>query len=189
MKRIIIVLFLALLFAGNAAAASPVDKGVYSLSGQVSYSHSSYKNGESFMFAPSLLYFVYPKLAMGASVLYYDNKTDEAEIESYGIGPTARYYFGQEAFFPFAEVSYTYHKSRSKADIGAYSSTTDSHYSNTSIGLGADYFLSKNVSLEPMVRYTRNNSSSEHTSSGSSSNGSGRTEYVFVGIGINVFIY
>jgi len=191
MKKATLTLAALIFLVGTVYADSPVDKGVYSLSGSISYSRINGSGESMTSITPAFMYFVYPNLALGASILYWDFKTDNSESKSYGIGPVVRYYFGKETIYPFVSAEYTYTKDKNESNFSGFSSTSNGHGSRISLGLGIDYFLSKNVALEPIVRYTfshRETDISASTFSSATSN-SNREEGLFIGIGINVFIF
>jgi len=191
MKITFMAVALLIILISNANADSPTDKGVYSLSGSISYSHTNNGGGTMTAITPAFTYFVYPNLALGASILYWDFKTDSSEAKTYGIGPVVRYYFGRETIYPFASVEYTYTKNKYESNFSGLSSTSNGHGSDLSLGLGVDYFLSKNVALEPIIRYTFNHNETDISAStfSSAASSSNRDETLFIGIGINVFIF
>lgn len=182
MKELILAILGLITLASNVNADSPTDKGVYSLSGSISYSRTTYDStngGDSkrIIVTPAFKYFIYPNLAIGSSILYSYFKTDISEIKKYGVGPVVRYYFGKDTIYPFISVEYTYTKNKSGL-------SSESDGSDLSFGFGIDYFLSKNVALEPMVRYTYSSDEVAGTTYRII-----RGEDLFIGIGINVFIF
>ena len=96
MKKITMLFLLFLISTGLVSAQSPTGKGVYSISGGVSYSHTSFEyeldSFSVFSLSPGLYYFVMHNFAIGATVTYYkySNYNDYTTI---GIGPGAKYYF------------------------------------------------------------------------------------------------
>jgi outer membrane protein W len=194
MKRIILVVGVVVLLAGKVYAESPTEKGVYSLSGSVSYSHSkdnaSGDTTKTISVYPAGFYFVYPNLAIGTSIIYSDSKASGLEYKYYGIGPVVRYYFGKDTILPFLSLEYLYTRNKGKMTFGGSSSDSTGRGTDISLGIGVDYFLSKNVALEPIVRYTFSHSDDHYTSSfGMPSGTSNRSEELLVGMGINVFIF
>jgi hypothetical protein len=149
-----------MILVSNVNAESPTDKGVYRLSGSISYSNTNKNGGTMTSITPAFIYFVYPNIAVGASILYWDFKTDNSESKTYGIGPVVRYYFGKDAIYPFASVEYTYTKDKFESNSSGLSYKSTGHGNDVTLGLGIDYFLSKNVALEPIVRYTFSHSDS-----------------------------
>lgn len=190
MKSIILAVAVLAILVGNVnAAETPTAKGVYSLSGDISYNRASGGNGTMTSINPAFMYFVYPNLAIGTSISYWDFKTDNDESKSYGIGPVIRYYFGNEVIYPFISLQYVYTQTKYESNFSGLSFNSKGHGDDVSIGLGADYFLAKNVAIEPIVRYTFSHNSNDTSSFGSTSSSSNRHEALFIGIGINVFIF
>lgn len=190
MKKILLTAWAIIILASNANADSPTDKGVYSLSGSISYSRANGGGGTMISIAPAFMYFVYPNLAVGSSILYWDFKTDNSENTAYGIGPVARYYFGKDTIYPFASVEYLYTKNKNEINpSGSPSFSSRGHGDDLTLGLGVDYFLARNAALETIVRYTFSHDENDTSSLGSTTNFSSRGENLFIGIGVNVFIF
>ena len=94
MKKITPLIVL-LLITTNVYAESPTDKGVYRLGGSINYVHvdsDDESDRSTFSFSPSLQYFIYDNVAVGASLAYGKTSEDSYDGESYGIGPILRYY-------------------------------------------------------------------------------------------------
>ncbi len=189
MKKAFFVVVSLMILVTNVYADSPTDKGVYSLSGSISYSHTNEGGGTMILITPAFLYFVYPNFAVGSSIIYWDFKTDNSETKRYGIGPVVRYYFGKDTIYPFASVEYTYTKNKSESDFSGLSTSSTGHGDDLALGLGIDYFLSRNIAVEPMIRYTFNHDAADTSSFGSAASSSNRSETLFIGIGINAFIF
>ncbi len=195
MRKAILVVAVLLFLAGHAFAEPATDKGVYSLSGTISYTRADRDGMKTLGVAPAILYFIEPNLAVGTSIQYDESKLDQNAVQSYyyrayGVGPVIRYYFGEKTTYPFVSVAYLYTKSKThqKAPgMSPYSSTA--YYDDLTLGLGADYFLSKNVALEPMVRYTFGRDIYNSSSSLGASNSRDRSENLFIGVGVNAFIF
>lgn len=187
MIRMIFMTALLLITVTNVYAESPTDKGVYSLGGSISYMNVDSDNGSDvnrFMFSPSGRYFIFDNIAIGVSLGYGKSSGDTTDSESYGIGPSLRYYLPDITVNPFFEVAYSYSKNKSELIDYTLKSTTNDY----SIGCGLDYFLSRNVSIEPMIRYTWiNNKYKDFDSVITSTDMDYKTLYV--GIGINWFIF
>jgi hypothetical protein len=189
MKKTFLATAALMLLINTAYADSPIDIGVYSLSGSISYSRANGGGGTMTSITPGFLYFIYPKIAIGASISYWDFKTDNSENKSYGIGPVVRYYFGKDIIYPFGSVEYAYTKNKFESNFSGIASNSTGRSSNFVLGLGFDYFLSRNVALEPVARYNFSHSTADTSSFGSTSRSSSREENFFIGIGINVFIF
>ena len=193
MKKLILLTILLLMTTNTYAdsttekkeertAKSPLDKGVYSLGGSISYRNVDSNGGNNsnmFQFIPSGRYFILDNIAVGGSLTYEDSSGD-FDIKSYGIGPNLRFYLPNETANPFFEAGYSYLKT--EFDGLAISSNTTTH--DYSIGLGLDYFISKNVSIEPIIKYSwRDYKYNDDYGI------DGDTKTLYVGIGISLFIF
>ncbi len=150
---IIFILCNSFLFSQDA-----LKKGVYNLSGGISYSNSkttlSNETSKQFSFSivPSFNYFIIDNLLIGSSISFNYN---EFELSSnsfnyksinrqFGIGPNIRYYFAGLNIIPFIGISASYSKAISSKQEG----------NNFSIMAGINYFLSNSVALEPYLAYS-----------------------------------
>lgn len=109
MKRFLktaVFLSTILCLSNGAFAESPIDKGVYTLSGSAGYNSTSNENSEDI-----------------------------------------------ETVKPFASISYEYLKSESEFTAFSVKSTSETTINAYEFGIGADYFLAKNVALEPFIAY------------------------------------
>ncbi len=148
-------------------------KGVYNLSGSISYSYSKstsssnepyYNSGtanikETYIsMTPSFSYFIMNNLSIGGSISYYyaeteyslSNTTNPSLVfpksisRNFGIGPSIRYYFSGNIIVPFLGISEFYSKNiNSKQEGNIF----------TAVG-GINYFLSNSVALEPFLSYS-----------------------------------
>jgi hypothetical protein len=138
------VLVAASIVSSHALAqGSPIAKGSWIISGTASASSQHNEGSDQrvtiISLAPSGLYFVRPGLAIGGTVSlgYFD--TPQATTKSFGIGPSARYYFGDVAAktLPFvsATVAPTWQSTDPKASSSANSSTAHGLQVEGTIGL------------------------------------------------------
>ena len=148
-------------------------KGIYNLSGSISYSYSKstsssnepyYNSGianikETYIsMTPSFSYFIMNNLSIGGSISYYyaeteyslSNTTNPSLVfpksisRNFGIGPSIRYYFSGNIIVPFLGISDFYSKNiNSKQEGNIF----------TAVG-GINYFLSNSVALEPFLSYS-----------------------------------
>ncbi|WP_298137190.1 outer membrane beta-barrel protein [Flavobacterium sp.] len=144
-------------------------KGDVFVSGALSLGSS--KTGDfkanSFEVAPKVGYFVSENIAVGASLgfnsLKLDNGSDDAKNSGVGFGAFGRYYFTPASKFSlFAElgVDYTTTDEEFDAEDGTvYTSSFESKELGLGLGLGMNYFVSSNFSIEAGVAvlgYTSN---------------------------------
>ncbi|NLD37191.1 MAG: porin family protein [Desulfatiglans sp.] len=141
-----------LLITTSVFAESPTDKGVYSLGGSISYRNIDADDGldeDLYSFSPSGRYFIFDNIALGGSVTY-EKTSGILDTKSYGIGPNIRYYLPYKTMNPFFEAGYSY--LRTKLETPYVSSKRTSN--EFSVGFGLDLFISRNVSIEPIVSYS-----------------------------------
>ncbi len=152
---VIIFLFLSSTFLFPQEA---LKKGVYNLSGGITYSNSKNTTSDetiknfNFSISPALNYFVIDNLLLGGSVSFYyselsykSSRSDFKNINrQFQIGPGIRYYFSELSFNPFIGASANYSKSISSEQEG----------NNISAMVGINYFISNSAAIEPYFQYT-----------------------------------
>lgn len=160
-KCIITILFFIVSLNSNMFSQEALKKGVYSLSGSITFSNSTNESKIdetkelSFFMMPALTYFFIDNLSAGLSLSYgYSELTFKESTREYkfinrpvSIGPVIRYYFSCEKFIPFLEAGYHYSNSL----------TGNEDMNSFSIAGGINYFISKSVALEPYFEYTKTN--------------------------------
>ena len=156
MKRLVFHgMCLALIAApvSGHAQESPTDAGVYSLSGSIGYVESlDHDNFDrELTFAPNVMYFVAHDLALGVSVLYRHLSSDSFDEDSYGVGPSTRWYLRSDGIKPFVSGAFRYGKIDSDFNDGTNGS--DTKYWEGDVQLGLDFFLARNVAIEPTIGY------------------------------------
>lgn len=136
-----------------------LSKGQWMLGGTMSLSISDdFINPPNFSISPGGAYFIGNRWALGADLGYsifdlnfFDPMTGEqySNTVSYlSAAPFARYYIGTKKFAPFVEGGYGLN--------WYYSDGSKTSESQTyKIGAGLNYFVSRNVALEGVVRYAK----------------------------------
>ena len=156
-KYFLATLFFAISFNSNLFAQEALKKGVYSLSGSITFTNSTNESeyGEtknlSFFMVPALTYFLVDNLSTGINLSYVYSelsiRNNKFINRSISFGPVMRYYFTNEKIIPFLEASYRY----SNSLIG------NEDMNSFSFAGGINYFLSKSVAIEPYIEYTKTN--------------------------------
>ena len=123
------------------------DMGDYLVGGNLGFRTNS--NNSSFTLTPNVGYFFAKNFAAGASITINTVKTGASRNTDVGIGPFARYYFGQSNFRPFINGGLGYLSSTYKS--GNYKYTSNGFY--TTLGLGAAAFINQNVAFEGIAAY------------------------------------
>lgn len=132
-----------------------IQKGMWLAGGNFSLSTSGEDFKPSYILAsPSAGYFLGNKLATGIGLTYQNNI---GSYKSFTAGLNVRYYIKRTQFAPFTEFFFGGGKSKTQWDdngqtVVDYNTTVVGH-----VGVGLDYFLTKNVALEGILKYNRYN--------------------------------
>lgn len=187
--KIVLVIFLAL--PAVSFTQESTAKGVYRLSGNIGLSYRSYKLAEvdldeshfKFDFSPGYSVFILNNLELGVNLAYTFNYYHVSKIipgyarggynQSLAIAPGVRYYFPTEKVIPFIGSGVSFGSDMSLNLIKYL------HLVSFSVHGGFDFFLSKNIAVEPSVTY--NHYISNYYSDG--------INEIQLGAGINYFIF
>jgi len=162
MKKIILTV--AAVFAFGFANAQDkketsegFSKGDVFVTGALTLGSTNDKNADvktsSFEIAPQLGYFVTENIAVGVKVGYSSNKTKTvgtttSDVSGFGVGAFGRYYFTPASKFSlFGQLGFDYGSLTNNLSTPKVKlNTTD-----VNLGLGLNYFVSSNFSLEAGV--------------------------------------
>lgn len=140
MKNFLLAIIAIFAFASAQAqtATTGFSKGDTFVEGTVKFVSSD--DTKTFNFNPSVGYFLTNDIAAGLTVNTQSTETDGVKTsDSFGVGAFGRYYF-----FNIGENFKTY----SQLSINSASDkTADTKTLSSNIGFGANYFVSKNLSL------------------------------------------
>jgi hypothetical protein len=169
MRSLIVSIFvIAVMISAMSTPAlsqtSPIDKGVWQLSGGISFTSFGgdyYKQGNDspteFSFTPGANYFVTDGIAVGAKILYSRFSVGSASTSQFGIGPEVTYYFninkeksGKGVLYPYLGVAYLYTQNTDK-----YPGDPDHKDRLTTFAIdgGAAYMLTNSVGLFGQLEY------------------------------------
>ncbi|MBP7461179.1 MAG: hypothetical protein KBA26_07800 [Candidatus Delongbacteria bacterium] len=152
-----------ILLSGIVRAENPLGKGVFTLGGEVFYGSSEFKTdfyNDKYMkigLNPSVGCFIHDRILVIAQLGFQYSESEYSSPKSsyvskyyyrdftFGLG--FRYYFKAETIIPFIGAKGIYVKDfKSKLE------------GNEFIGsIGINYFLTREVALEPFVEYTKRN--------------------------------
>ncbi|MCH7731062.1 MAG: hypothetical protein IIB44_00895 [Candidatus Marinimicrobia bacterium] len=149
-------------------AESFINKGTISISGEMSYKKIDTKQSKSvvtkFSISPGISYFILPSIAIGIKYIYRIDQYDYPEsypsdskdvIIINELSPEIRYYFTQNKLAPFSLISFTKYFFNTKKYIDSDIYDLNKISSNTiTIGIGVDYFLTKQIAIEPRITYS-----------------------------------
>lgn len=147
-------------------AQQPTDHGVYRLSGNVgvSYTNQNYPGWKEkdldLTLSPGYSCFVVDNLELGLQLSYSFNYFtmklsghDNPNIERSGwyytlyMSPTFRYYFPMEKLLPFVGAKISFYSDEHMKFFKSLKSGL------STISCGLDFFISKNIALEPSINY------------------------------------
>lgn len=166
MNKLIVALFLmlcvvAVSFGQEEESKSYISKGQWMAGGKLSLSTGEDFDNYSFSVSPIGGYFLTKKIAVGLQAEYSHLQLTEIGGEStgsmnrFGIAPFTRYYFGVNRFAPFAELGYGGRWSKTDSEFNGIQSSSKSNSTHYWGGVGLNYFISKNVALEGIVKYSK----------------------------------
>lgn len=152
------VTLLLIIISSLSFAQNPLKQGVYTVGGSANFMKSNYKFDnieDKFTYitiAPTFGYFVTNNIMINGRLgfSYYESEstsgygpTYRGYSRNYIIGVGARYYFDAETIVPFLGVNANYTKRFDPENDGRV------------VGFlgGINYFLSKEVTLEPFISY------------------------------------
>jgi len=186
--RTLSVVCIIILFVGSALAQEQIKKNVYSLEGEIFYSSSAAKDGNSkydestYLLMPSISYFIVDQCELSASIGYerststYSNpslfpSSSESKSTNLSLGLGMRYYFliGKIALFIGASGGTSW-----SSFLGQTFSAPQTNFRVTG---GLEIFISPSAALEPAISYESYRYSDQISSSG-----------IQIGIGIKYFI-
>lgn len=183
-KKFVYAFVLILILSTNMFAQYPFKTGIYTVTGSVGFSLSNHEDNyikdkmTAISIQPSFGYFVTNNLLVSGQLAFNyteDNISNKSNGPSYKgiyryyqVGASLRYYFNSETVIPFFGVGVFYSKQ--------YNAEMDGKGMNISAGI--NYFLSKEIALEPYLSY----SFSSYNKYGQSNNNFN------VGLSINYYI-
>lgn len=152
------VTLLLIIISSMSFAQNPLKQGVYTIGGSANFMKSNYKFDnieDKFTYitiAPTFGYFVTNNIMINGRLgfSYYESESTSGSGQTYKgysreyiIGVGASYYFDAETFVPFLGINANYAK--------RFDPDTDGRL----VGFlgGINYFLSKEVTLEPFISY------------------------------------
>jgi hypothetical protein len=139
------ILLLAISFSIGVSAQT--EQGNWLVGGNFTLNTAS--NNTQIGLNPTAGYFVMNNLAVGGTVALGYSQLGENKSTTFGIGPLARYYFGQKNIRPFVNGEFTFQSLKFKSPT----ETNTENGVNFLLGLGLAGFLNPNVALEAIAGY------------------------------------
>ena len=140
------ILLAACLLSGLAAVAQ-TEKGSTMVGGSLVLQTG--KDVSNFTLNPSVGVFAANNFALGAELNLSFSKAGETKINSVGIGPFSRYYFGKTETKPFAITSFNWLNNTTKS--GGNEVSTNGF--NFLLGMGFAAFVNETVAVEGISGY------------------------------------
>ena len=156
-------LLLLLLFSAHFLFAQ-TDNGDFLVGGNLGFRTN--KNSSNFTLTPNVGYFFAKNFAAGGSITLNFQKQGIVHTTNIGLGPFARYYFGQSNFRPFLHGGLGFLSSSYKT--GASKTTTNGFY--TTLGIGGAAFINQSVAFEGLAAYDHTKNSKASSDNGFSLN-------------------
>ncbi len=192
MKKCLVLAFMMVGLLSSEVFSQPqfaVDKGSFGIAGTASFNSQGEgalggNRATTINISPSLIYFLVPGLGVGGS-FDYSRTSGDLGFDSFGIGPTAAYYFGGKEARTFPVVRFKYLYRFGDNDL---SEITTNQFQ---FSIGSTFMLAKNVGLLTEAFYTYNRDTFkwqgspffETSSTTSTSNALG------IRVGIDLFVF
>jgi len=160
MKKLIVMAAVAL----SLNAEAQTDKGDWMVGGNICFRTN--KNNSNFSFSPNAGYFFARNFVAGANLQTDFEKTGDIKSSTVGLGPFARYYFGEGAFKPFAVTEFNYLLLSTKYN----GNKTNTNGYGWLLGIGGAAFISNDVALEAVAGYNYSQFASASSNTGFSLN-------------------
>ena len=155
MKKNVFTLFALILMTG--AATAQTETGSWLVGGNVNLNTA--KNNTNIGISPMVGYFFAENFAAGANISLdyskYEVSTGEGRSTTFGLGPFARYYFGNSNTRPLLHGSWNFISEKDKSKIYSPAAETSSTRNGSQffIGGGLAGFINRNVALEALAGY------------------------------------
>ncbi|MCO6474231.1 MAG: hypothetical protein PHW27_08560 [Melioribacteraceae bacterium] len=198
MKTIYFAFFCIVFLFQTNYSQSYLKKGMFQVSGSISYTSSTREypyatvENEEFNLSPIISYFIIDNLSTGFEIAYNYYNHSEMDIYFYpeyhntlSIGPSVRYYlFTDKIITPFLESGYNH----IVIDLEEARESIKERGYKIRLGLGANYFISKSVAIEPSLYYEYKSTKRVWLIEGSLLERYFNEKNIIVGIKLNFFI-
>lgn len=142
--------FIILLPFHMITASSYIEKGTWNISGSIYFTDNLTNDDYSekyFDITTGVYYFVHKSISIGSDISYARMWDDDDITHYYTINPGVRLYFlTGNNIYPYIKMSGEYY-------LVKYSDGTFYDIIGTNYGFGIDYFIRKNIALEPYFNY------------------------------------
>lgn len=144
-------IFSALLLLAAATLHAQTEKGDVLVGGNLGFQTG--ENASQFNLSPNVGVFVANNFAVGAALNINSSKQGILRTSTFGLGPFARYYFGQTMTKPFLVTEFNFLSSSIKTGENARISNNGFGWL---LGLGFAAFVNESVAVEAVSGYNFN---------------------------------
>ncbi|HDZ58812.1 MAG TPA: hypothetical protein ENH47_01930 [Ignavibacteriales bacterium] len=187
MNRISIIL-ISLLIVSASHAQSSTDKGNIMLNGTISFASKSYGsegfNTTQLGIHPQAGYFLFNNFSAGILIDYDRTTLDSYHNNKWAAGIALRYYLDFKQVKPFINLGFAYSKTNPTSNLEG-----NIYGKKWITAAGVDYFLVSNVAIETILRYEIEYLSFPGSYNVFYKDTNSHTNTLFVGFGLNFFIY
>jgi opacity protein-like surface antigen len=154
-------------FGQEEESTSYISKGQWILGGKLSLSKTDDIDNYPFSVSAMGGYFLGKKIAVGLQTGYsrtnyfYTDGSKPGSHSTLSVAPFVRYYINTNRIAPFAEVMAGTNWLTDKSNFSGTESTHKSSSSFYAVGMGLNYFISRDVALEGILRYNDNEGESK----------------------------
>ena len=158
---VLLLCIVSVSFSQEEESNSYISKGQWMAGGKLSLSKGDDVENYTFAVSPMGGYFFGKRIAAGLRVKYEHvnfvsiDSEPMGNYQNFSATPFIRYYIGVNRFAPFAEVTYGGSWYKTESSFNGEPSVSKSNSSSYSGGVGLNYFVSKNVALEGVVKYSK----------------------------------
>lgn len=110
------------------------------------------EGSNQFQFNPTVGYFFADNFAFGGTLSFNSQKLGQVKSSDFGIGPFARYYFGNTSTKPFVVGEFDFLSSKTKSSLT--STEIKSNGTRFLIGLGFAAFVNEIIAVEGVSGYS-----------------------------------
>jgi opacity protein-like surface antigen len=136
-----------LLFFSIQHIRAQTSKGDWMVGGDLAFNTA--KKNRHILFDPQMGFFFLKNLVLGGHLSFQLQDEGTATISSFGVGPFARYYFGDTKARPFFAGDLSFLSSKIKTESTSISNSAVDYF----LGVGASFFINENVAVDGIMGY------------------------------------
>jgi opacity protein-like surface antigen len=141
------LLFLAAFLISLQLTQAQTDKGDWMVGGTLGFNTA--KNSANVTFDPQVGYFFLKNLVLGGQINLSYTEQGSIHFTDIGVGPFARYYFGETKARPFFTGDMSFINNHFKTETSSGTSQAFGYF----LGGGASFFINENVAVDGILGY------------------------------------